>query len=181
MNITLTWTPGAGASNQDVQYKLSTEPTIWTTHSSVAAGVATATINGLLDNRIYDFRVVTNCAGGISTSAATQQINIICPTVTTNPSSTTIGFSFPEIGGSITGYTAKIFDTTGTTLISSQTPAGTTTRTGSFTSLTASTNYKIRIEIAAGSFSKTNCSFISVTTTASPTCNPPTGVTATLV
>lgn len=181
MNITLTWTPGASASNQDVQYKLSTEPTIWTTHSNVAAGVATATINGLLDNRIYDFRVVTNCAGGISTSAATQQINILCPTVNTNPSSTTIGYSFShDTTSSITAYTAKIFDTTGTTLISSQTPSGTTTRTGSFTGLIASTNYKIRIEITAGTFSKTNCSFVSATTTANPTCNPPTGVTATL-
>lgn len=181
MNITLTWTPGASASNQDVQYKLSTEPTIWTTHSNVAAGVATATINGLLDNRIYDFRVVTNCAGGISTSAATQQINIICPTVNTNPSNTSIGFSFPEIGGSITGYNVKLFDATGTTQIGAgQAPAGTTIRTGSFTGLTSSTNYKLRVEIFASSFSKTNCSFVSVTTTTDPTCNPPTGVTATL-
>lgn len=180
MNITLTWTPGASASNQDVQYKLSTSST-WTTHTSVGPTIATASITGLSDNKIYDFRVITNCAGGISTSAATQQINILCPTVTTNPSNNSVGYSFAhDSTSSITAYTAKIFDTTGTTLISSQTPSGTTTRSGTFTGLTASTNYKIRIEITAGTFSKTNCSFVSVTTTADPTCNPPTGVTATL-
>lgn len=180
MNITLTWTTGGGATSQDVQYKLASSGT-WTTHANVAGNVTTASITGLQDNLIYDFRVVTNCAGGTPTgSTPTQQINIICPTVTTTPSDTSVAYSFPENGGSITAYTVKLFDSAGTTELASQTPSGTTTRTGTFTGLTASTAYKIRVLITAGAFSKNDCAFTSVTTTATPACNAPTGVTATI-
>lgn len=180
MNITLTWTTGAGASTQDVQYKLSSAST-WTTHANVAGGVTTSSITGLLDNRIYDFRVITNCAGGTPTpSVATQQIKITCPVVTPTPSDTSITYSFPELGGSVTAYTVKLFDSAGTTEVSSQTPSGTTTRSGTFTGLTSSTGYKIRVIVTAGSFSKTDCAMVDVTTTATPACNAPTNVTATV-
>lgn len=180
MNITLTWTPGGGAASQDVQYKLASSGT-WTTHSNVAGNVNTATINGLQDNLIYDFRVITNCAGGSpSPSLSTQQIKIICPTVSTTPSNTSVSYSFSELGGSVTGYTVKLFDSSGVTELSSQTPTGTTTRTGTFTGLTASTAYKIRVIITAGSFTKSDCAMVSVTTTANPACNPPTNVSATI-
>lgn len=180
MNITLTWTTGAGAATQDVQYKLSTAST-WTTHENVAGNVTTSTITGLLDNRIYDFRVITNCAGGTPTpSVATQQIKITCPVVSTTPSDTSITYSFPELGGSVTAYTVKLFDSAGTTEVASQAPSGTTTRSGTFTGLTQSTSYKIRVIITAGSFSKTDCGMVDVTTTATPACNAPTDVTATV-
>lgn len=180
MNIVLTWTAGAGATTQEVQYKLATSST-WTTHETVAGNITTSTINGLEDNKIYDFRVITNCAGGTpSPSTASQQIKIICPTVTTTPSDTSISYSFPELGGSVTAYTVKLFDSAGTTEIASQTPSGTTTRTGTFTGLTQSTAYKIRVLITAGSFSKNDCAFVDVTTTVTPACNPPTNVVATI-
>jgi hypothetical protein len=180
MNITLTWTAGGGASSQDVQYKLASAST-WTTHVNVAGNVTTSTINGLQNNQIYDFRVVTNCPGGTpAASPTTQQINIICPTISTTPSDTTIAYSFPEIGGSVTAYTVKLFDSAGTTEVASQTPTGTTTRSGTFTGLTASTAYKIRVLITAGAFSKNDCAFTSVSTTATPACNAPTNLSATI-
>lgn len=180
MNITLTWTAGGSAASQDVQYKLASATT-WTTHANVAGNITTAGISGLQDNLIYDFRVITNCAGGTPTaSTATQQIKIICPTVTTTPSSTSIGYSFPEIGGSITAYTVKLFDSAGTTEVASQTPTGTTTRSGTFTGLTASTAYKIRVLITAGAFSKNDCAFTDVSTTVTPACNAPTNLSATI-
>jgi len=180
MNITLTWTTGSGASSQDVQYKLASAGS-WTTHVNVAGNITTTNINGLQDNLIYDFRVITNCAGGTPTaSTAAQQIKIICPTITTTPSDTTIGYSFPEIGGSVTAYTAKLFDSAGTTEIASQTPSGTTTRSGTFTGLSASTAYKVRVLITAGAFSKNDCAFTSVSTTATPACNAPTNVSASI-
>ena len=180
MNITLTWNTGAGASTQDVQYKLSTAST-WTTHENVAGNVTTSSITGLLDNRIYDFRVITNCPGGTPTpSVATQQIKITCPVVSTTPSDTSITYSFTELGGSITAYTVKLFDSAGTTEVASQAPTGTSTRSGTFTGLTQSTGYKIRVIITAGSFSKTDCGMVDVTTTATPACNAPTDVTATV-
>lgn len=180
MNVTLTWTAGSGASSQDVQYKLASAST-WTTHENVAGNVTTSTITGLQDNLIYDFRVITNCPGGTpSPSTTTQQIKIICPTVTTTPSDTTVAYSFPELGGSITSYTAFLFDSSGVVTLGSQTPTGTTTRSGTFTGLQPSTAYKVRIVIFAGSFSKADCPFVDVTTTATPVCNAPTNVTATI-
>lgn len=179
MNIILNWTPGAGAVSQDVQYKLSTSGT-WITFQNVSGSTNTITINGLQDNRIYDFRVITNCAGGTpAPSTPTQQINIVCPVVTTTPSDTSVAYSFSELGGSITAYTVKLFSSDGLTEISSQTPSGTTTRSGTFTGLTQNTSYKIRVLIAAGTFNKT-CGFVDFTTTNTPTCNAPTGVTATI-
>ena len=178
MNITLTWTVGAGASSQDVQYKLSSAST-WTTHENVVGNVTTSSITGLLDNRIYDFRVITNCPGGTPTpSVSTQQIKITCPSVTTTPSDTSITYSFAELGGSVTAYTVKLFNSAGDTELASQTPSGTTTRSGTFTGLTQSTGYKIRVIITAGGFSKTDCAMVSVNTTATPACNAPTNVTA---
>jgi hypothetical protein len=180
MNITLTWTAGGGAASQDVQYKLSTSST-WITHANVAGNVSTATINGLQDNLIYDFRVITNCAGGTpSASPATQQIKITCPVVTATPSDVSIAYSFPELGGSVTAYAVKLFNNDGSVELASQAPTGTTTRSGTFTGLSQSTAYKIRVIVTAGSFSKTDCAFVNATTTATPACNPPTNVTASI-
>lgn len=180
MNITLTWTAGGGATTQTVQYKLASASS-WTTHETVAGNIATSNITGLEDNKIYDFKIITNCAGGTPTgSTPVQQIKITCPSVSTTPSDTTIAYSFAELGGSITAYSVKLFNSAGDTEISSQTPTGTTTRSGTFTGLTASTGYKIRVIITAGSFTKTDCTMVSVSTTATPACNAPTNVSASI-
>lgn len=180
MNVTLNWTPGAGSTSQTVQYKLASAST-WTTFSTVSGTATTETVTGLADNLIYDFKILTACNGGTSTqSPVVQKINIICPTVTVTAASTSLSYSFPEIGGSVTSYVVKLFNSTGTSELASQTPTGTTTLTGTFSSLTASTTYKIRVIPTAGSISKTDCAFATGVTLAPPTCNPPTGVTADL-
>ena len=180
MNVTLNWTPGAGSTSQTVQYKIATTST-WTTFSTVSGTATTATVTGLADNLIYDFKILTACNGGTSTQSPTvQKINIICPTVTVTPASTSLSYSFPEIGGSVTSYVVKLFNSGGTSELASQTPTGTTTLTGTFSSLTASTTYKIRVIPTAGTITKTDCAFATGVTLAPPTCNPPTGVTADL-
>lgn len=185
MNVTLNWTPGAGATQQIIRYKLASVPdtpdTNWTVHSTVAGDVSTVTINGLSDNLIYDFQIVTNCSGGTAAgSTVVKQIKIDCPTVTVTKTDTTVSYSFPAIGGSISGYTVKLFNAAGTTEIATQTPSGTTTLTGTFTGLTANTAYKIRVIVTAGTFSKTDCAFVDVTTNNTPSCNPPTNLVATV-
>lgn len=184
MNVTLNWTPGAGATQQIIRYKLASVPDVdgnWTVHSTVAGDVTTVTINGLSDNLIYDFQIVTNCSGGTAAgSTVVKQIKIDCPTVTVTKTDTTVSYSFPAIGGSISGYTVKLFNAAGTTEIASQTPSGTTTLTGTFTGLTANTAYKIRVIVTAGTFSKTDCAFVDVTTNNTPSCNPPTNLVATV-
>lgn len=179
MNITLNWTSGGGAATQDVQYKLATSNT-WITHTNVAGNVNTTTISGLQDNLIYDFRIVTNCAGGSpAPGTSTQQINIICPTVTTTVTDTSVSYSFTNVGGSTTAYTVHLLDTSNAVL-QTQTPAISGTVSGTFSSLTQSTAYKVRVTVVAGVFNK-QCTAVNVTTTATPVCNIPTGLSASLV
>lgn len=64
-NVHIIWTAGAGATSQDVQYKLTSSPT-WITHSNVGGSVNSADINGLTDSTSYDFRIVTNCPLSLS-------------------------------------------------------------------------------------------------------------------
>jgi len=178
MNVTLNWTVGAGASSQNVQYKLASAST-WITFSTVSGTAVTETVTGLSDNLTYDFKIVSNCNGGTAgSSAIIKQINIICPTVTTTLTSTSIAYSFPEIGGSVGSYSVKLFNSAGTSELSSQTPTGTTTLSGTFTALTASTSYKIRVVPTAGTITKTDCAFTTATTSAPAVCNVPTAVTA---
>jgi hypothetical protein len=180
MNVTLNWTPGVGSTGQTVQYKLASAST-WTTFSSISGTATTETVTGLSDNLIYDFKILTACNGGTSTQSPTvQKINIICPTVTVTPASDSLSYSFPEIGGSVTSYVVELFNSGGTSELASQTPTGTTTLTGTFSSLTASTTYKIRVVPTAGTISKTDCAFVTGVTSAPPVCNAPTGVTAEL-
>lgn len=180
MNVTLNWTPGVGSTSQTVQYKLATA-SAYTTFSTVGGTVATETVTGLSDNLIYDFRISTACNGGTNTtSPVVQKINIICPTVTITAASTSLSYSFPEIGGSVGSYAVKLFNSAGTSELASQTPTGTTTLTGTFDALTASTTYKIRVVPTAGTITKTDCAFVTGTTSAPPVCNAPTGVTADL-
>lgn len=185
MTITLNWTPGAGASSQIIRYKLAsvsaTPDSNWTVHATVSGTASTATITGLSDNLIYDFQILTECPGGTpSGSSVIKQIKIICPTVTVTKTSSTVSYSFPALGGSVTAYTVKLFDASGTSEIASQTPSGTNPLTGTFTGLTANTLYKIRVLINAGTFEKTDCALVDVTTNETPVCNAPTGLTATV-
>ena len=180
MNVTLNWTPGAGSSTQDVEYKLNTAGTWTTAVTGLLPATSTYTINGLLDNRIYNFRIATNCVGGSPAySAPISQINIICPTVTTTVTDTSASYSFNPIGGDVTAYTVDLMDSSGVTILASQTPSISTPITGTFSGLTASTTYKIRVTATAGTFDKA-CPLSTVTTSSVPSCNPPTGVTATL-
>ena len=64
-NVHITWTAGAGATSQDVQYKLTSSST-WITYSNVGPSVNSANINGLVDSTSYDFRIVTNCPLSLS-------------------------------------------------------------------------------------------------------------------
>lgn len=178
MNVTLTWTPGVGSTSQTVQYKLASAST-YTTFSTKTGTDTTETVTALSDNVIYDFRISTGCNGGTSTlSPVVQKINMICPTVTIVATSTTLAYSFPEIGGSVGTYSVKIFNSAGTSELASSTPTGTETLAGTFTALTASTAYKIRVVPTAGTITKTDCAFTTGTTSALPVCNAPTAVTA---
>lgn len=180
MNVTLSWTIGVGATSQNVQYKLSTSST-YITFSTISGTATTETVTGLSDNLLYNFRIISICSGGApAPSAVVTRINIICPSLTTTVTSTTISYSFNEVGGDVSSYVVKLFNSAGTAEVATSTPTGTATRTGTITGLAASSTYKLRVVPTAGSITKTDCPFVNVTTAAPPVCNIPTNVVATL-
>ena len=100
-----------------------------------------------------------------------------CPVLTLSPSIGTIGYSFTVVSGTAT-YTVQLYDNAGTTLIAQNVTAATgpTIVSGSFTSLSSSTPYKVRVLVTVGS-STTTCPFTPATTLPGP-CLPPTSVSA---
>ena len=184
MKVTISWTATNEVTSQLVQYKLATTSS-WTDYGYVAIGANSATIADLLDNYIYDFRVLTSCdSGTVTASAQTSRINIVCPNITTSVTGTTVNYSFNALNGSVTGYVVKLYNSTGTTLIGSpSTPAlSNTTIAGTFSSLTNSTTYKLELTVNADTKFKVCPQITVVTNTSSASsCNPPTGVTSYLV
>ena len=182
MKVKLDWQIVSGITSQLVQYKLATACSdCWIDFGYVDIAANSVTISDLSDNYIYNFRVQTSCSSGSPTpSILTSQINILCPTITTSVAASTISYSFSALGGSITGYTVKLYNSAGTTLLSTQTPSFTsssTSITGTFSALTPSTAYKLELTIAADTFTKT-CTQVSASTIAGTACDTPQSVTA---
>lgn len=178
----LNWTPAGGitSTGQQVQYKLSTAST-WTTAATVSAGTNTYTATGLWDNTIYDFQIVNLCSlGGPTSGTNFQTINIVCPTVTITPTYNSVSFSFAHPGASITEYRVDLLDNAGTTVIAFKniTPSGGTV-SDSFLGLTAATNYKLKLTVKAGTYSKA-CPVQSFSSEPFPTCDAPTALTVTI-
>lgn len=119
--ISLSWTAPAddgGASITDylVEYKLSSEPTTWSTFADGTSTNTTATVTGLTNDLSYDFRVKAVNAFGTSPASDTATKTPGAPTVPDAPTIGTatagnttaiVAFSAPaDNGGSaITSYT----------------------------------------------------------------------------
>lgn len=120
--ISLSWTaPGSngGSAITDylVEYKLSSEPTTWTTFADGTSTGTTATVTGLTNDLSYDFRVKAINAFGTSSASNIATKTPGAPTVPDAPTIGTaiagnteaiVAFSAPaDNGGSaITSYTA---------------------------------------------------------------------------
>lgn len=178
----LNWTPAGGlnSTGQEVRYKLSTTST-WTTAATVGATTDEYTVTGLLDNTIYDFQIVNLCSfGGPTTGTTFQTVNLTCPTVTTTPTYNSVGFSYTNLGASVTEYRVDLLNAAGTTVLAFKNITATgTTISDSFTGLSATTNYQLRVTVKAGMFSK-QCALLPFTTAALPTCSAPSGLSVTV-
>lgn len=155
-SVLLTWTPADNITGTDqiVQYRKSTD-IIWTNYSTISTTANSQLISSLLDNVIYNFRVISDCnhAGPVY-STITSIVNLVCPSVVITPTTSTITYSFSYPSStSITGYIVELWNSNSTVLISTQNPTLTSTITGTFSGLPFSTNYTLRITILAGTFS----------------------------
>lgn len=92
-SVTLAWTApyfnGSDITDYIVQYKLASEPTVWTTFSDGTSSALTATVTGLTNGSSYNFRV--SAVNGVGTGA-------VSATATTTP--------FVSAPAQVTGLTA---------------------------------------------------------------------------
>lgn len=183
-NVTISWTPGGGINSvsQSVKYRLK-GTSAWTVPvSGLSAGTSTYTINGISNNKIYEYVVVNVCLGGGETeSSIFESINIVCPTVTFTPTDTTIAYSFANVANDVTQYLIEILDSSGSTIVDTHTvnPPFTSNITGTFSGLVAATQYQYRLTIKAQSLQKV-CPAQFVTTENPPTCPLPTNLNVTV-
>jgi hypothetical protein len=124
-------------------------------------------LNGLTNLRIEanpnftDVNTNSQCQSCVEYSIINQGS---CPIVTYTPATTSIGFSFIS-DSNIQTYTVELWDESGNLLINSQSfiSSSVTTYTGSFTQLTTSTIYKLRVTINIANVI-TTCAFTVKTT-----------------
>lgn len=120
------------------------------------------------NNILYVYKAISNCGGSpVTTPYVTYEFaNITCPSVTYTPGLTSIGYSFTNVGGGVDRYDVKRYDSSGVTLLETDTftPAFSTPITGTFSGLSSSTTYKIRVRVYIGTYYK-DCTFTNVVTT----------------
>jgi hypothetical protein len=132
---------------------------------------------------LTDVTTSTTCSGNAQTVINNT---IACPVLTVLPGTleTEVDYAFASLLGNYT-YDVQLYDSTGVTLIASQTQVATSiiALTGTFTGLVPCTDYKVRLSIiptGCGACTPTLCTFINVST-GLPTCPPPAAVTASSV
>lgn len=176
-SATITWTPGGGGNvlSQQVQYRVN-GTTNWTTAvTGLSPSTATYTVTGLTNNTLYNLRVASVCSvGGTTYSSILNGISWFCPTITVTPAHDSITYSFSNLGGSISGYTVELLNSSLSTVIQTL-----TTVTGIFNSVSIlpSTNYYVRLTLAADSYTH-QCTPVATTTLSAPVCVLPTNVSA---
>lgn len=185
-NITISWTPAGGVDSVDqtVQYRLQGSSTwIDTDDSPLAPTVDTTTIEDLLENEVYEFRIVNNCAGGSVSTPYVESAILTCTDVSIIDLDYNSGtYSFTDLGGDVSSYVIQLLDGAGTSVLSSQTklPPFAGTISGSFGGLTSNTTYNIRVIVnvvgSFNSYTKTDCALVPFTTDEITACLAPSDV-----
>jgi hypothetical protein len=158
-----------------VKRRLAVDPDVAGSYTTIGTPVFNAGTNKwqIVDNTIafntlYVYKAESQCADGSRPSAFYQFANFNCPSVTITPQSNSIDYSFTPVGGQVSQYIVELYDSTETTLISSNTyvPAFPSPITGTFTGLTTNTTYKVRVKMNIGLIQNA-CTFIPTATTVS--------------
>ena len=179
--VSLSWVApivngGSAIIDYTIQYKLTSEPTVWSTFAHVASIVTTMPVSGvgLVNGTSYDFRVsAVNDVGQGTPSALATAVPVTVPEAPTGVSATagnaqaTIAFTAPAINGGspVTSYI----------ITSSPGNISTTTETtsGIVTGLTNGTSYTFAVTatnaIGVGAVSSSSNAVIPVTIPDAPT------------
>jgi hypothetical protein len=176
---TLNWTPvgGAFSLSQNIDYK-AIDDVGWILHSNVSAATNSATITGLANNVIYQFRISNVCPATLITAGNVyENTHLTCPTVLITPGITNVTFSFDHLGGDVSAYTVDLLSSSNVVLGTKNVTSPGSTVSDSFTGLTLSTAYKIRVTVKAQGTTLYTlvCTAVDFTTIA---CSAPTAVSA---
>lgn len=161
--VSLSWSvPGSngGSAITDyiVEYKLTSEPTTWSTFSDGTSTTTSATVTGLSNSLGYDFRVKAVNSIGTGSTSTTASATPTPPTVADPPTGLTItsvadaqvnlSWSAPAYTGgvSITDYTVEYKLTSEPTTWSTFSDGTSTTTTASVTSLVNNSSYDFRVK-----------------------------------
>lgn len=178
----LAWTPGGGGGTQVVEYKLASAPT-WTQYAVYGSTTSSALISGLSSNVIYNFRITNNCSGGAAAAGTSSSIGLACIALSNVTTDTTVASTFTPSGGDVDTIVVQLYDSTGTTLLQTQTFLApfASSLTATFQGLTASTTYQLVAVPSIGTtYTNTTCSKVTATTTSVPGCALPTNLTVTI-
>jgi hypothetical protein len=198
MQVKLTWSyatspAGTVPTQLVIKHKLASEPdsayVTQTTITNISTVCNTSTGQcqytypaGVLDyNKTYNIAITTDCgsAGTPITSTPVTVLSILCPTVTVSSTNNSVSYSFPgATGTSVTGYVIQLVKNSDNSVAGGPVTVSTipATVTGSFTGLTASTAYTLRVTVKSSNPDKVCDSPIS--TGASVSCNGATNLTA---
>ncbi len=176
----VSWTAVSGATSYAVDYKLNSSST-WTSFST-AQTATTASLTGLATGSLYDWKVIATCASGTGAAASAQFTTLIPCVAPSGLTSSAITSSSATVSWSaVSGATSYAVDyklnasSTWTSFSTAQT--GTS---ANLTGLTASSLYDWRVSATCPS-GTTTATVAQFTTTASPACNAPTGLTSSAV
>lgn len=160
---TLNWTPfGGSTTGQRLEYRdTRSVSNTWQTVSGyglLAPTVNTIQVPTLLDNVLYEFRIVSICSATENPSLSTKGIGFTCPLLLITPGIDNLQVSYTGIGASITGYVLSLYDASGTLLETrNNTTTSTTVQTYIFDELESNTDYQVRLTLVSGTYSK-DCS-----------------------
>lgn len=170
---TLGWTAVSGASNYDVDYKI-TSSTTWI-NAATATTATSVAITGLSASSTYDYRVRTNCSSGTSAYTAAQFTTAAAPSTCNAPtaltSSSVTASSATVSWAAATNAVSYAVDyklTSSTTWISAAT--ATTATSVSLSGLTASSTYDWRVSTNCSSGTSAYATAQFTTTAASSGC-----------
>lgn len=165
-NFDLSWTVSAGTYAQELYLKQKYASGQYNLVGSFDGTVNSYNLDGLVDDKIYQYKLKSFCYDGIpKETAPAELIGFTCPQVSALPvCNGVINYSFAHIGGDVDEYDVVLYNSTGNTELVRQTKAVANTVTGSFTALAPSTTYKIRVVPKADTFSEDGCNLVTVIT-----------------
>lgn len=159
-----------------VKRRLASDPDVGGSYTTIGTPVWNASLNRwvitdntAVDDTLYVYRAISNC-GSTEPSIDYSYVNGTCPVMTLYPTDTTVAYSFTPPGGTATAIKVRIYDSSGTVTIHTDTyttPFSNPVE-GLFEYLDPSTTYKVQIIVSYGTEMAEECTMQTVTTDAAP-------------